>query len=89
MILNLETSIDRPWFRAMYYKLTAYRISTLHLLGESAYAFDCTFFRPLCLTANALRRMTMHGFLVGANRPEKCTLKRVQLRFLGLSKYDR
>jgi len=48
-----------------------------------AYPFDCTFFRPICLTAKALRRITMRGFLVGATEPEKRTLKRVQLRNLG------
>ncbi len=54
-----------------------------YLLGESAYPFDCTFFRLICLTAKALRRTTMRGFLVGATEPEKRTLKRVQLRILG------
>ncbi len=54
-----------------------------HLLGESAYAFDCTFFRLICLTAKALRRITMRGFLVGATEPEKRTLKGFQLRILG------
>jgi len=42
-----------------------------HLLGIFAYLFDCTFFRLICLTAKALRRITMRGFLVGATEPDK------------------
>lgn len=52
-------------------------------LTEFVYSFDCTFFRFTCLTAKASRRITMHGFLVGATKPKKCTLKCVQLRNLG------
>ena len=36
----------------------------VHLLGKSAYSFDCTFFRLICLTAKALRRMV--GFCSSA-----------------------
>jgi len=67
----------------MRYKPGPYCVIGFHLLGESAYSFDCTFFRSICLTAKALRRMTMRSFLVGASEPKKRTLKRVQLRFLG------
>lgn len=48
-----------------------------------AYSFDCTFFRLICLTAKALHRMTMCGFLVYENEPEKRTLKRVQQKAPG------
>lgn len=61
-----------------------YRFLGFHLASVSAYSFDCTFFRLSCLTAKALRRTTMRGSLVGAAKPEKSTLKQVQLRFLGL-----
>ena len=53
-----------------------------------AYSFECTFFRTICLTAKALHRITMHGFLVGATEPEKRTLKRIQLRILGFKNSD-
>jgi hypothetical protein len=79
----LETAINRPEIKMMYDKQVAYHISALHPMGESVYAFDCTFFRLFCLTAKALRRITMRDFLVGAIEPEKYTLIRVQLRFLG------
>ncbi len=76
----------------MRYKSRAYSILGLHtpqggtensLLGESAYSFYCTFFRFICLTAKALRRITMRGFLVDATEPKEHTLKRIQLGFLG------
>jgi hypothetical protein len=67
----------------VYFKITAYRVFGIYLLSESAYSFDCTFFRSICLTAKALRRITMCGFLIGATEPEKRTLKRVQLRIPG------
>lgn len=69
--MNLETPVDRD------YMLNENSLSTL------AYSFDCTFFRLICLTAKALQRITMRGFLVGATKPKKRTLKRVQLRILG------
>ncbi len=53
-------------------------------LGEYANAFDYTLFRLIGLTAKAIRRITLSGFLVGTNEPKKRTLKRVQLRILGL-----
>ncbi len=65
------------------FKIGSYNVLGDHPFGESAYPFDCTFFRLICLTAKALRRTTMRGFLVGATKPEKRTLKRVQLRILG------
>jgi|LWDU01.1.fsa_nt_gi anti-anti-sigma regulatory factor len=52
--------------------------------GKSVYSFDCTFYRLICLTAKTSHRMTMFSFLVGATEPVKRTLKRVQLRLLGL-----
>ncbi len=68
-------------------------------LGKSAYVFDCTFFRLICLTVKTLRRIAMRGFLVDARLPRPCsrslpeslqatgpkkrTLKHVQLRFPG------
>ncbi len=65
-------------------KTAAYSFYATHPLGEYAYTLDCTyFFRLTYLTAKALRRVTMHGFLVGAIEPKKRTLKRVQLRILG------
>jgi hypothetical protein len=82
----------------MYLKIVRYSLSDELSLGEFAYLFDCTFFRliflqdvgkgrkqerRLCLTAKALHRITMRGFLVGATEPEKYTLKRVQLRISG------
>ncbi len=68
----------------MRYKSRPYHFLGFHLVGESAYLFDYTFFRLSCLTAKALRRTTMRGFVVGTTEPKKRTLKRVQLRFLGL-----
>lgn len=71
---------------------------THYLLNKFTYAFNCTFFMLICLqdvgkgreqerklylTAKTLRRMTMRGFLVGANESKKHTLKRVQPRFPG------
>ncbi len=67
----------------IYFKTATYRRISIHPLSEFAYTFDCTFFRLIDLTAKALRRMTMNGFLVGATKPKKHTLKRVQLRILG------
>jgi hypothetical protein len=67
----------------MCFKIESYSVLGDHSVGESAYSFDYTFFRLICLTAKALHRMAMHGFLVGATEPEKRTLKRVQLRILG------
>ena len=72
----------------MRYKTEDFSTLGLHLLGAhadriGAYSFDCTFFRLICLTAKALLRMTMRGFLVGTTESKKRTLKRVQLRFLG------
>jgi hypothetical protein len=65
-------------------KLKTYSIMLgSYLLGELAYSPDCTFFRLICLTAKALRRITMCGFLVGATAPKKRTLKQVQLKLLG------
>ncbi len=66
------------------FKTATYRRISFHPLGEAAYAFDCTFFRLIGLTVKALRRITMSGFLVGANEPKKRTLKSVQLRILDL-----
>ncbi len=68
----------------IYFKTATYRRISIHRLSEFAYTFDCTFFRLIDLTAKALHRMTMNGFLVGATKPKKHTLKRVQLRTLGL-----
>ena len=67
----------------MCFNIERYSVLGDHYLGEFAYPFDCTFFRPICLTAKALRRITMRGFLVGATEPEKRTLKRAQLRIPG------
>jgi hypothetical protein len=64
-------------------KSLSYCIFTINPLGEYAYSLDCTFFRLICLTAKALHRMAMCGFLVGTTEPEKSTLKRVQLRVPG------
>jgi len=57
----------------MYYKLVTHPVSASLLLDESefAYAFDCTFFRLICLTAKTLRRITMRGFLVGTTELDK------------------
>jgi len=60
----LKTVVDRLKNRMMHCKSGSYRILTIHPMGESAYSFDCTFFRPICLTAKALRRMT--GFCSSA-----------------------
>ncbi len=65
------------------FKTATYRRISFHPLGEAAYAFDCTFSRLIGLTAQALPRITMTGFFVGANEPKIRTLKRVQLRILG------
>ncbi len=67
----------------MCFTIESYSVLSDYPLGDSAYPFDCTFFRLIYLTAKALRRTTMRGFLVGATEPEKCTLKQVQLRILG------
>jgi len=68
----------------MYFNIERYSVLDNHPPGGFAYSFDCTFFRLICLTAKALRRITMSDFLVVATEPEKCTLKHVQLRILGL-----
>ncbi len=68
----------------MCFKIVRYSVLGIHPLCESVYPFDCTFFRLICLTAKALRRITIRGFIVGANEPEKRTLIRIQLRILGL-----
>ncbi len=67
----------------MCFKIESYSVLGTYPLGEIAYPFDCTFFRPICLTAKALHSTTMRGFLVDATEPEKRTLKRVQLRVPG------
>lgn len=67
----------------MCFKIERYSVLGDQSLVEFAYPFGCTFFRPICLTAKTLRRITKRGFLVGATEPEKRTLKRVQLRILG------
>ncbi len=76
----------------IFFKKEYYIVFGAHSLdGSPAYPFNCTFFSFIYLTAKALRRITMHGFLVGATEPEKRTLnipffvndswcKRVQLR---------
>ncbi len=61
----------------IYFITTTYRRISIHPLSEFAYAFDCTFFRLIDLTAKALHRMTMNGFLVGATKPKKHTLKQI------------
>ncbi len=81
--LILDSSVDRRSFISMCFKTKRYSVSRSYLLDEPAYLFDCTFFRLICLTAKALRRVTMCGFLVGATEPEKHTLKRIQLRIQG------
>ena len=50
------------------------------------YLHDYTFFSSICLTAKALRRITMRGFLAGATESEKRILKQVQLIFLDLGR---
>ena len=60
-MINLDTAVDRLQIKTMCYKLASYQILALHPLRESAYTFDCTFFMLICLTAKALRRMTMFG----------------------------
>ncbi len=57
----------------MYSKIDRHTMLGNHTLGESAYPFDCTFFRLICLTAKVLRRMTMCDFLVGAKLPHPCS----------------
>ncbi len=84
--LNLESSVNWPLMMMRCFKTATYTIFCsfcFNPLDESAYAFDCTFFRLICLTAKALGKMTMRAFLVGATEPKKRTLKRVQLRVLG------
>ena len=58
-------------------KFVTYSKLVLQPQCEHAYAFDCTIIRLICLTAKALRRMTMRGFLVGTTEPDNHTLKRV------------
>lgn len=65
-------------------KISNDRVLTDGFSDEFAYSFYCTLFRLICLTAKALRRMAMRSFLVGATKPEKRTLNRVQLRISGL-----
>ncbi len=67
----------------IYFKIDPLDALENRPLSESAYPFDCTFYRSICLTAKALRRMTMRGFLVIATGPVKRTLKQVQRRILG------
>ncbi len=82
--MNLKTLVDRLIIIKMNNILNMNTIFTLRLLNELAYTFNCTFFSSIRLTAKSLRRITMCGFLVGANEAEKRTLKRVQLRLSGL-----
>ena len=67
----------------------------LQLQCQIAYAFDCVIISPICLTAKALRRITMRSFIVCATETNNHTLnmpffvsgaryKGVQLRLLGL-----
>lgn len=79
----LESSVDRLWHMIMSFKIERHRILCDHPLGDSAYSLECTFFRLIYLAANDLHRMTMQVILVGANEPEKRTLKRVQQRIPG------
>ena len=76
------------------FKIESHNMSDYCPLDEFACSFDCTFFKFICLTAKALRRVTMCDFLVGATGPEKRTLnmpffindlryKRAQLRIPG------
>jgi hypothetical protein len=76
-------------------KFVTYSKFNLQLQYETVCAFDCTIIRLICLTAKALRKMAMRGFLVGTTEPDNHTLnmpffvndsryKRVQLRLLGL-----
>ena len=57
--------------------------SEFYQSNESVYTFNSSPVSLLCLTAKALRRLTMRGFLVGANKTDRQTLKRVQPRFPG------
>ncbi len=79
----LDSSVDRPEIMMIYFKIVRYNVLGDHLLDNSAYPFDCTFFKLIYLMAKALRRTTMRSFLVGATEFEKRTVKRVQLRILG------
>ncbi len=79
----LESSVDPPSIVIVCIATATYVFLVIHPIGESAFTFDCTFFRLTCLTAKAVRRITMCGFLVGAIELKKRTLKRVQLRILG------
>jgi hypothetical protein len=82
-MVNLDSSVDRHKIMTTCFNIERYSMLDIYLLFKSAYSFDCTFFRLICLTAKALHRMTMRGLLVGATESEKHTLKRVQLRILG------
>ena len=81
--MNLKTSVDRLFCFYLQYKLSTYAISVIYFFNNPIYAIDRTFFSHTCLTAKALRRITMLGFLVGTIKAEKSTLKCVQLRFSG------
>ncbi len=70
-LLNLESLVDRPWIMIMCFKTATERRISIHSLGESAYAFDCTFIKLIFLTVKTLRRITMHSFPVGATEPKK------------------
>lgn len=77
----LDSPVDRLRFMNLLNKLTSYYIFDIHFFDEFTYSSDCTFFRFIYLTAKALRRTTMCGFLVSVTEPEKRTLERVQLRY--------
>ena len=72
----LDSSIDRPRTILMCIKTVLFCLLGNRHLKDEAYPFDCTFFTLIRLTAKALRRTTMCGFLVGATEREKSTLKR-------------
>ncbi len=55
----------------MYFKAATKRRISTYPLSKFVYAFDCTIF----MTAKALHRMTMNGFLVGATKPKKTHTK--------------
>jgi len=67
-----------------YNKRLDYSMFCLQSQREFAYTVDCTIIRLSCLTAKALRRITMRSFLVGATESNNHTLKGVQLSLLGL-----
>ncbi len=53
----LESSVDRLWHMIMSFKIERHHILGDHLSGNPAYSFDCTFFRPISLTAKDIHRM--------------------------------